>query len=1026
MEGSSSPEDNLIVSRDPPISAGSEQETLGITSTNADSEKTEEPTQQRRVQWPADADLSRHVSVKMASPQTLIDEGAQELLEKALAGYDPEDHQRFINSTPSSAAGSIRTSSDGDPDERMNLLKEEIEIYVDPGETHGLPSGNNKTVDDQSKKDAWNLVRTYTSGRQGFLRNRKNATARANLKEERRATVDEEKEAAGYFDAGRRRSENVGGDPLSMGMSSTATAGVGGVLSSLMALQQTNMQSGASTPGGTSLASSRASSYNGGNSSGSDDDDAREKFILEQREKRRKNAKNPIAPVARVGKFAAKAVVGTVGAVAGAVATVIPRPSLGVPRPSSIHHFASSRSSMPISRDDTDPSLRPRSALSSPSLPTTSEPSPGLHIPRGPKSVVSESVHRLKRLGEKIGIDAQARPKMARSGAGVFGGLITSTANIAGAAAPVAATLAPLASRPGYLLSRSSAPSVPTLKSLEASSKSDSQRSSFDMSPPSRTSTGLTLPRTISNVSGLPSPSKAHKPAFSLHLKDLPALVGLARPVSGHHTPEVEGGSDYFMGKPETQEQREQREWEKEKRRRKHKREKRKQEEVFIVAHVAAILARQEFIMKLARAFMMFGAPSHRLEAQMQATARVLEINCQVIYLPGVMLISFGDPATHTSETVFLKQANGLDLGKLLAAYYVYYNVIHDTVSVTEAATELDGLMIAPPRYKLWQHLIIGGLAAAFIIPSAFYGSLIDCLVAIPLGALLVLVQVVVSKNDLYSSLFEIVIVCVNSFLAAALASTGQFCFAAVASGSIVLILPGYIVLVGSLELANRSIISGSVRLVFSVLYSLFIGFAFSMGSEVYQRITGLVIEGSTDYTCSALRVDAPWWRATISPWFFFISAPCYLFVLGLRNGQPIRRKETIIMILIGSAGWVSNYFSTRAFPGRPDISSAVGSFVVGILGNLYGKFTKGSPFVVMVVGVLFQLPSGLSNGGLLQFANTGADNSAATSNYSAGFQTAESLVEVAIGLTVGLFVSAAIVNFFGGGRRRGSNLSSF
>jgi hypothetical protein len=37
---------------------------------------------------------------------------------------------------------------------------------------------------------------------------------------------------------------------------------------------------------------------------------------------------------------------------------------------------------------------------------------------------------------------------------------------------------------------------------------------------------------------------------------------------------------------------------------------------------------------------LLFGAPSHRLEAQMQATARVLEINCQVIYIPGVMLIS--------------------------------------------------------------------------------------------------------------------------------------------------------------------------------------------------------------------------------------------------------------------------------------------------------------------------------------------------------------------------------------------------
>jgi len=62
-----------------------------------------------------------------------------------------------------------------------------------------------------------------------------------------------------------------------------------------------------------------------------------------------------------------------------------------------------------------------------------------------------------------------------------------------------------------------------------------------------------------------------------------------------------------------------------------------------------------------------------------------------------------------------------------------------------------------PPKYKLWQQLIIGACAAAFIQPSAFYGSFIDCLMAMPLGALLVLVQVLVSRNDLYSSLFECV-----------------------------------------------------------------------------------------------------------------------------------------------------------------------------------------------------------------------------------------------------------------------------
>lgn len=65
-----------------------------------------------------------------------------------------------------------------------------------------------------------------------------------------------------------------------------------------------------------------------------------------------------------------------------------------------------------------------------------------------------------------------------------------------------------------------------------------------------------------------------------------------------------------------------------------------------------------------------------------------------------------------------MKQANGLDLGKLLAAYMVYYNVIYDKISVTDASIELDELMTAGPKYNLWQNMIIGGLASAFIQPS--------------------------------------------------------------------------------------------------------------------------------------------------------------------------------------------------------------------------------------------------------------------------------------------------------------------
>jgi len=67
-------------------------------------------------------------------------------------------------------------------------------------------------------------------------------------------------------------------------------------------------------------------------------------------------------------------------------------------------------------------------------------------------------------------------------------------------------------------------------------------------------------------------------------------------------------GSDYFTEKPskwQLEDDRKREKWEAEKKKRKKAKEKKKQQEIFIIQHVAAILARQQFLMKLIRAFMM-------------------------------------------------------------------------------------------------------------------------------------------------------------------------------------------------------------------------------------------------------------------------------------------------------------------------------------------------------------------------------------------------------------------------------------
>lgn len=62
-----------------------------------------------------------------------------------------------------------------------------------------------------------------------------------------------------------------------------------------------------------------------------------------------------------------------------------------------------------------------------------------------------------------------------------------------------------------------------------------------------------------------------------------------------------------------------------------------------------------------------------------------------------------------------------------------------------------------------------------------------------------------------------------------------------------------------------------------------------------------------------------------------------------------------------------------------------------------------------MITGILFQLPSGLGNGGLLTFAEQ--TTSGQSSSYLSGFQTALQLISVSIGLTVGLGISLVLVH---------------
>lgn len=436
-------------------------------------------------------------------------------------------------------------------------------------------------------------------------------------------------------------------------------------------------------------------------------------------------------------------------------------------------------------------------------------------------------------------------------------------------------------------------------------------------------------------------------------------------------------------------------------------------EKLRITVHIADILQRQRFIMQMCKALMLFGAPTHRLEEYMVMTSRVLEIDGQFIYFPGCMIVAFGDAATRTSEVHLVRCVQGLNLSKLADTHAVYKGVIHDYMGVEEAATKLEELLRSPNQYNPWVCVLLYGLGLAAVTPFAFSGNWFDVPISFGIGLCVGYLQFfLLSISNLYSSVFEVTASIVVSFIARAIGSinnSNTFCFGAIAQGLLALILPGYIILCGSLELQSKNLVAGSVRMFYAVIYSLFLGFGITLGAALY----GWVDSNATDKAVCDLNhpVDDKW---------RILLVPMFSICLGLIN--QARWRQIPVMVVISSIGYVGTYFAGKHFQDVTEFTAAIGAFIIGILGNMYSRIGKGMAVSAMLPGIFLQVPSGIASKSTLlsgiDSANkiTGSENSSTSDSSTdvSSLSFGATMVEVSIGISVGLFAAALCVYPFG------------
>jgi uncharacterized membrane protein YjjP (DUF1212 family) len=339
--------------------------------------------------------------------------------------------------------------------------------------------------------------------------------------------------------------------------------------------------------------------------------------------------------------------------------------------------------------------------------------------------------------------------------------------------------------------------------------------------------------------------------------------------------------------------------------------------DAFVFIRVADDAAKRNYLMRLCRSLMIYGALSHRLEATMRMSATALGIKAVFRYIgPGCMKCLFeNEEATICTE-------EGINFSKLSDTNDVHQDVLHDRLGVKAAFRRLNRIAERDEEVGDWSLVIFSSVACAATTIWAFGGGWRDVLVSFAISFIVSYLQNMIAPMGVMY-ITEFFGVLISSFLARAFGSIVHknkhpLCFAALAYSSISNLLPGGLILRASLELQSGNMLAGGVRMIHAIFYSFVLSLGVTLGAILYGAMDRNAVSSSDCYDT----VPEQWQTLAVLVWFFCLSM----------LNQP-KWKQMPLMLTTALIGW----FSSLRFEsvGTP----AIGAFLIGLIGNLQSRF---------------------------------------------------------------------------------------
>jgi uncharacterized membrane protein YjjP (DUF1212 family) len=353
---------------------------------------------------------------------------------------------------------------------------------------------------------------------------------------------------------------------------------------------------------------------------------------------------------------------------------------------------------------------------------------------------------------------------------------------------------------------------------------------------------------------------------------------------------------------------------------------------------LAAFEEEVALVLDLGRALQGAGTPAHQLEETLESISQRMNLQANFFVLPTAFIATLRRGALHRTH-VIRQGAGESDLGRQDELGALIRDFLLERLEPNGVRFRLEQLNSRPKRYGTRTEICTFALVSA-AAAGVLGGGWREMLLAAPLGLTMGLLSVLAAKRPTLARILPALAAALVAALAALAAPYGTTRILLLAG--LIIFFPGLKLLVSLNELATGNLAAGSARLADVGITLIQLAFGSALGQHLVQ--TSL-----KSHTATHLLRPLP-------------ESLQLLPLVGLAFGLMILFQARIKDFPFVLAGCLTAFFGARlgSHALGAQFGAALGAFAVTFGSNLLSHFTRRTPSLTLLPGLLVLVPGSL------------------------------------------------------------------